>query len=91
MTIVRLGAEAGVVHPGTVRDPALDHEVAPHLVGVIAQVVALFGHDSMLPPGRAAPHRVHFGLGELTADAANWTVVGSERTKFQCWRSPGLA
>jgi hypothetical protein len=52
-----------------VRDPALDYKVAPHLVGVVAQVVALLGHVFMLPPARAGPHWVLFGLGEVTADA----------------------
>lgn len=65
----RLGVEADVMRSGTVRDPALDYEVAPHLVGVVVQVVALFGHVLMLPPARAGPHRVLFGLGEVTADA----------------------
>lgn len=57
----RLGVEADVMRPGTVRDPALDYEVAPHLVGVVAQVVGLCGHVLMLP--LAVPAHTGFSLG----------------------------
>ncbi len=84
-----MGVEADVMRPGTVRDPALDYEVAPHLVGVVAQVVALLGHVFMLPPARAGPHRVLFGLGEVTTDAGELGGGGLGEDDGPVWVLPG--
>lgn len=64
-----LRVEAGIICPGSVRNPAFDHQVATDFVGVVAKVEAVVGHDPMLPPPRPGPYGVSLRLGEVAADA----------------------
>ena len=50
-----LGVKAGVVRAGAVRDPALDDQIPPDLIGVVSKVVALVSHDADVTVGAARP------------------------------------